>query len=300
MREPSPRTSRLAIAGGLAAAVALVAAGFVMGRKSAPVPKAPTTTPAVRPAPLPAPIPPTAAVLKRSDLLAIAAQAADAFASNIPMPVAIDAAAGHRFNLVLPLGCGGPDAAESSAAKHWSFDPKAATLRISVTPVMWKGEPWTAPDDAGETAFQGFWIARPWSSATVCPEGSAQSAATSSNSAMSHDPTVAIARPVSAAEGVKLRSYEVVRRATAADFDPRGGFHLRIIGRLRSASEGGAVICRQPDGADQPPRCLIVSTFSEVRIESPKTKAVLASWQIDNDLRGKEDEISLHLDADQR
>src|SRR5687768_7906924 len=163
MQEPSPRTSRLAIAAGIAAAAMLAGAGFLAGRQAAPQPQPPapvTTAP-----PLPAPEPAMPATLDRAALLAMVARAADAFASNAPVPPEIEAAAGQRFDLVLPFGCAAPGATESPGDMRWRFDQAAATLRITVDPALWQAGEWRADGVAGpsDAVFRGFWIARPWS-----------------------------------------------------------------------------------------------------------------------------------------
>src|SRR3546814_13703789 len=65
MQEPSVRTSRLAIAGGLAAILVVGGGGFFLGRTTAPVPPAPA--PALVPAPAPVPVPETPKDLERSE-----------------------------------------------------------------------------------------------------------------------------------------------------------------------------------------------------------------------------------------
>ena len=95
MQEPSVRTSRLAIAGGLAAILVVGGGGFFLGRTTAPAPPAPA--PMVVPAPTPAPVPETPKDLGRGELIALAQRAADAFASGEAMPKAVADAAGRRF-----------------------------------------------------------------------------------------------------------------------------------------------------------------------------------------------------------
>ncbi|MES2498659.1 MAG: hypothetical protein V4618_21295 [Pseudomonadota bacterium] len=289
MREPSPRTSRLAIAGGLIAAIALVGAGFVAGRGSAPAAQAPAPRPApatVRP---PDPAPDAPAMLDRAALLDIAAQAADDVAANAPLRPAVAAAGGRRFDLVLPFGCAAAEALESPGAMRWSFDPKTTTLRIAVDPILWRGSEWTGEDSAdGGPGLRGFWIARPWSTATTCvarrtPGPDPQAAPLDPPA-----PTLAIARLVEGGEVGKVRGYEVVQRLAATDFDPAQGFRLRITGRLSSVDEGGPVRCLQPDGAERRPVCVITATFSEIRIENPKNSAVLGSWPITDAARASD------------
>lgn len=288
MREPSPRTSRLAIAAGVAGAIALVGAGYLVGRRSAPMPEAPATV--LAPAAPSAPaadldFPPT---LDRTALLALGAQAADAFASNLPLPATISAAAGRRFDLLLPFGCEAPGATQSQGGMRWSFDSKAGTLRISVDPTTWRGGEWS---DAAvvdpETAFRGFWIARPWSTATTCAAHRLPEVVDGRPIVLSGQ-TVAIARPIAPQEVGKTRPYEIVQRIAITDFDPQQGFQVRILGRVQAAAGGDPIQCVQAGGGDQRPSCLITAAFAEVRIENPKNGSVLASWPIDDQVRGDE------------
>lgn len=289
MREPSPRTSRLAIAGGLAAAFILVGAGYFAGRSTVREPEAPVPVAAATQPPPAAPDPAILNALGRPGLLAMAAQAADAFASNVPMPATIHAAAGRRFDLVLPFGCEAADAVESPGAMRWTLDPKAATLRVTVDPVIWQSDEW--PGDAatdGEAALRGFWIARPWSTATSCAALRKPTANAAEAPPTPPSPTVAIARLIGAADAGKSRPYEIVMRAAAVDFDPQQGLRLRVVGRIQSGSAGSPVHCVQPAGGEHAPLCVITASFAEVRIENPKSGAVLASWPIADEMRGDE------------
>ncbi len=289
MREPSPRASRLALTTSIVVALGLFGTGFIAGRTTAPPPKVPIAEPTPSQPAVPDPAPVVSAALDRADLLAVAAQAGDAFASNNPMPAAVTAAAGRRFDLILPFGCEAPGALESSGAMRWSFDPKTATLRVTVDPVLWDAAQWSAVNDAGgKAALRGFWIAKPWSSATTCAAFRERNTAVGDTLLVPPAPTLAIARPTGPGDGGRIRPYEVVQRASADDFAPERGFQLRIIGRTSSPTEGGPVRCLQTGGHDQRPICFIIGTFFEVRIENPKSRAVLASWLIGDDVRDDE------------
>jgi hypothetical protein len=172
---------------------------------------------------------------------------------------------------------------------RWSFDPKAGRLKISVDPVLWQAGQWGGAWQADRLeGLRGFWIARPWSSATSCAAARAPHTEPGGAPPIPASPTVAIARFAGPGLGGKVRPYELVQRTGAGDFDPQKGFQLRIIGRVGAESEDGPVKCRQPGGAEQPPICFIIGTFSEVRIENPKDGAVLASWPIGDEVRGKD------------
>jgi hypothetical protein len=275
------------MAAGIAAALALIGVGFVAGQRLAPAPDAPVAAPPL-PSPVATPVAVVPAALERADLLKLAAQAADAFTSNTPMPTSVTNAAGRRFDLLLPFGCEAADQLESSGAMRWSFDPTASRLKVVVNPITWRAEQAGLAESPRQAAeLRGFWIERPWSSATNC---SVQMPDDDASEALSFEPnrTVAIARVASGNDGAKIRPYEVVQRVAAGDFDPQRGLQLRIVGRTAAESEEGPVRCLQPGGAEQRPVCFVIGTFSEVRIENPKGSAVLASWPIDDDVRGED------------
>lgn len=288
MQEPSPHTSRIAIAAGLAVALGLAGAGFLAGRSTAPG-NAPTEPGGIA---VPTAAPPSdaprdtgiAVALDRAALLTLARLAADAHASGQPMPAEVEAAAGRRFDLVMPFGCAAAGASASPGRLGWSFDAASATLRVAADPVIWPAADWAgAASPDGPAAYRGFWIDRPWSSATDCGLSGRLPPAPDEPATTSPAPTVqtlAIARVVDPEAGGKARAYQVVRRSSPTDFDPQQGFRLRILGRLRPPGGPDPVRCVQPGGAAQPPACLIVASFSEVHIEDGKTGSVLASWPI--------------------
>ncbi|MEJ5979664.1 hypothetical protein WG901_23630 [Novosphingobium sp. PS1R-30] len=166
---------------------------------------------------------------------------------------------------------------------RWKFDPTAGKLKITIDPVRWQGSDGGAADDDADKGLRGFWIARPWSSATTCQSARELTDDTAEPPLAPPTPTVGIARPA-AEEETKVRAFELVQRADGEDFDPQKGFQFRILGRLRAGSEGGPLRCLQLGGFEQRPVCLIIGTFTEVRIENPKDGSVMASWPISDDL----------------
>lgn len=105
MAEPSPRSSRLALACALVAAIAVGGAGFLLGRAASERPPAAVAPPAAAPAPKPAPEPASSGVLGRTELIALAAAAADSAAAGSDPGLEIGRADGRRFELRLPFGC---------------------------------------------------------------------------------------------------------------------------------------------------------------------------------------------------
>lgn len=287
MREPTPRTSRLAITAGFAVALALVGAGFLAGRNAATSPKGPQSEPTPTTFVEPTPAAVVAASLSRADLLALAAYAADAFSSEGPTPAAVSAAAGRRFDLILPFGCEAADAHGSTGSMRWSFDASAEKLTVAIDPVTWPASDGDSADDDAKKVLRGFWIARPWSSATTCEGSQKLIESTAGQTLTPPNSTVGIAR-LAANGDEKVRAFEVVQRSASEDFDPQRGFQFRISGRLRTGSEGGPMKCLQSGGSEQRPVCLIIGTFTEVRIENPKNGNVLASWPISDDPRGSD------------
>ena len=282
MQEPSVRTSRLAIAGGLAAILVVGGGGFFLGRTTAPAPPAPA--PMVVPAPTPAPVPETPKDLGRGELIALAQRAADAFASGEAMPKAVVDAAGRRFDLLLPFGCSGPSEAETSLPMQWRYDEAEGTLRVSVKPMMWSKADWNLDDRATTGAAEGFWITRPWSSSGACPLRAGQAFSRGVEPLTLPGQTLAIAQFFDGdadRDGRRNgRPFETVTRVAADKFDGSRGFRLRISGRLDAVTGNMPVRCVQPAGAEQRPICVIGARIDTVRLENPTSEEVLATWTI--------------------
>lgn len=295
MQEPSPRTSRLAIAAGVVVAAVIGGLGFLIGRGSVAdqEPAVPTAPPTIAPAP--PKVGPLA--LERAELLALAGSASDAAASGVAVPAQVHAMAGRRFDLVLPFGCGGPDDPRSREDLRWHYEPDKRTLRITVNPERWPMESWGLDGSAsGEAMLQGFWIPRPWSSATRCPAivsaplASATTTAvpppspptSAAGPARAKEPehTLAIARLVKDDRSARSRPFEIVQRIDLDRSAEALGFRLRVIGRIDSFVGVAPIHCIQPGGAAQRPHCMIAATFTELRIENPLDDKVLATWPL--------------------
>jgi hypothetical protein len=282
MREPNPRTSRLTIAAGLVVAIAIGAAGFFLGRSTAPPPPrpAPTPPPVVTPPP-----PPVQQVLGRADIVALAGRAADALAAGAPLPGDVADAAGRRFELALPFGCDGPVPETSTAALRWRYDAAEQTLRVHAAPTRWSAGDWQLDAAAGATAgFEGFWVSRPWSLAERCPRPRGQAVATDIQPVTLPGQTLAIAAQLAddarRAAGDDARSYDIVKRVPPQRIAATQGFRLRLIGRIGRLGDGQTVRCIQPAGIEQRPICLVLATIDEIRIENPLDDAVLGTWSV--------------------
>ncbi|MGA9582412.1 MAG: hypothetical protein WBR13_10640 [Allosphingosinicella sp.] len=288
MEEPSPRSSRLALAGALAAAIAVGGAGFLLGRAAQERPPAPVAPP-VAPPPTPEPEPVLSGLLDRADLLALAAEAADAAAAGRDPGPEVARADGRRFELRLPFGCAGPAAGDSAAPMRWRYDSKAEALRISVDPVAWTANDWWPADSAnGVEAIEGFWVDRPWTSSEACPEAgdppAEAGAAEASEPAAPTERTLALGQLFFAESGRGGRRngkpYQAVVRVAGDQLDSSAGFRLRIAGRIARAGDVGPVRCRRPTGPARRPTCLVSVVMDEVTVENAANGETLATWSV--------------------
>jgi len=282
MHEPSLRSSRLAIAGGLAAAVAVAGAGFFLGRVTSPAPSSPEPAPAAQSVPTP-PLPELKAprALSRADLISLGSRAADAVTSGRPLPADIIAAAGRRFDVVLPFGCDGPAPEGSSLPLRWRYEADKQTLRIHAAPTRWTASDWgLAPTSGAEPQMEGFWVSRPWSSAEQCPQARGQAAVTSAQPVTLPGQTLALAEVLPEGQRRTTRPYETVQLLPPERFSAAQGFRLRVTGHIEKLPDAEAVQCIQPAGIEQRPLCVIGVTFDDVRIENPLDGKILATWSI--------------------
>lgn len=283
MPEPSLRTSRLALAGGIVAAVVLGGGGFLIGRAT-------TERPALVVSPIPIAVPtpsPTATVrgvLGRAELVALANGAADALAAGKRTGDVIPDTAGRRFEIRLPFGCEGPASESSTAAMRWRYDADEQTLRIQAAPVGWIAADWwgqNAPDNVD--VIEGFWIARPWTTSEACPGGADRPAAIGAEAVTLTGQTLALGQ-MFAKDGPRRarrdgQPYRNVMRIPPDRLDTTRGFRLHLTGRLASMpGDAGPVRCRQPGGTEQRPICLVGVTFDRIAIENAANGEVVATW----------------------
>lgn len=278
MREPSVRTSRLTIAGGFAAVIVVGSIGFILGRGTANPDTEPETPPAiVAPSPTPTPGPETAGLLDRAALVALAARAADAFVAGDPTPAAVADATGRRFDLLLPFGCGGPNAEGSTLPLRWRYDTAAQTLRVTVETTDWQPRDWNIAN-TGIDAIRGFWITRPWSSGGTCPTQTGQAMARGMEPIILPGQSLAIAQFLTSSDRRNDHAFTVVQRVPAAKIDTSRGFRVRLTGRIARLPGSDPVRCVQPGGIDQQPICVIAASLDEVRIENAATGAPIGTW----------------------
>ena len=284
--EPSKKLRRLGIG---VAVIALAAAATVLALR--PTEKAASPAPPVR-APSQVVEPRTdqagsrpsavlTAVLSREDLLAAARAGAAAYAAGEDLPVELRALAGRRFQLRVPFGCRGPQAAVADRSASWEVGPDGETLRIRVRPENWTASSFAqALAGADVEAVEGFWIPRPWQMSEACP-------------ARSEDPLLAEAAPPSpqtvglvtvyGPESSRLgrradRPYELT--LALDDFGRPGdqGLQLILEGRIASLGAAGPMACRGAS-PDQRPVCLIGTTIERVAVRNPATERILGEWR---------------------
>jgi hypothetical protein len=285
MEEPSPRSSRRAIAAVLGAGIVIAGVGFLLGRTTAE-PARPKAPPAVA---IPSPAPTSEPILKgqlgRADIIALAASAADALAAGRQPKPAVAQAEGRRFALRLPFGCTGPAGENSNAAMRWRYDAESQTLRIHVAPVVWTAAEWWASGEAaGVEAVEGFWISHPWTSSEACPAPPGGPVAVSTAPVTLPGQTLAVGQVFfgEAAHGSRRHgdAYEAAIRIPQTEFDASDGFRLLITGRIAGNRATGPVTCRQPAGPEQRPICLVSVVIDEVAIENPATGETLSTWSL--------------------
>lgn len=294
MAEPEVRSSRIAIALAVLAAVAVGGGGFLIGRKSAPQPQIAADSAPQPSVARPIVLPAESLTLSRAELVSLAAKATDALSSGTQLPQAVRDSAGRRFELLIPFGCGGPSPSNGGNA-FWTYDKAQGRLRISVTPIQWQAADWNLGEVPTLEAIEGFWVDRPWSSSGDCPAAPEQAepapepakdtaAPNEQPVAKPQEPerTLAVAQ-VFLADGTRgirraNRPYSIVTRIPPERFDGTRGFRLRLTGRIERVPNGKPVQCVQPQGPDRRPACLIATVLDEVRIENPASGEVLATW----------------------
>lgn len=289
MREPSLRTSRLAIAGAVAALVAIGGAGFYLGRTTSPVPadEAPAKTAISTPEPV-LPVVEPVPLLDRAGLIYLANAAADAAVSGVALPAEVRDSANRRFEIAVPFGCAGPAEADSEAPLRWRYDEAAQTLRLHVAVTRWTADQWGLAEPEDGEAIEGFWIARPWSSSGECPPPRPADGAPAPALDGVPEQTLAVAqffrgdvRREALRDG---KPFQSVQRIASDAFAAPRGFRLMLSGRIDrvpgAQGPGAPVHCVQPGGPAQRPRCIVAVSLDEVRIENPASGEVLASWPI--------------------
>jgi hypothetical protein len=278
MEEPSVRTSRLAIAGGIAAVLLIGGGGFLLGRATVPPAPAAKPVPVIRVAPIP-PATGQTQILDRGKIITAAAKVADSLSSGSPMPADLETLPGHRFALSLPFGCGGPASPDSPAPLRWHYDDATQTLRIHIALIVWQPDEWGLQSDAAAIP-RGFWIMRPWSSAETCPAAASEAVASGTEPVTLPGQTLAVVSfGATAPKGAG--AYEAVVRVPREKLDMAEGLRARLTGRIDRVPGGaGAIKCIQPAGIEQQPICAIAAVFDELVVDNPATGETIATWTL--------------------
>ena len=166
---------------------------------------------------------------------------------------------------------------------RWRYDATEGVLRVHVAPVIWTTDDWWAAQAASNVeTIEGFWIARPWTSSEACPPSIVPVAA-----AIVKVPaqTLAIAQFFTAGAARQGRRdgqpFETSRKIEPDAFDASQGFRLRLTGRIGRIASGGPALCRQPEGANLRPVCVIAVSIEEVAIEDTTFGQTLDVWSLD-------------------
>jgi len=279
MREPSVRSSRLAIAGGLLAVILVGGAGFMLGRSTTARDASPVAVspPPVAPAPAPEPRKVTQ-VVGRAAMIDLARGAADALASgNKPADTGAELV-GRRFDLALPFGCAGAAGADSTAPLRWRYDDKSRTLRIQITETMWQPEAWGLPESGAPS--RGFWISHPWTASDNCPVAPANPPVPSAGAVVLPGQTLAVAS-FDAEPSRQPTPLEAAVKLEQGRAPPDHGLRARITGHIDHVpGGGGSIICAQPAGIEQQPVCAVAVIFDELKVEDPDSGETLATWTL--------------------
>lgn len=278
MTEPSRRSSRIALAVGLAGALVAAIGGYALGRSTAAAPEAPA--PAASPTAPPAARLPSVTALDRGDILNAVAVAADAHAQGKAGTAENAALVGRRFELRLPFGCYGASPEDSPSSLRWSYDAETRTLRVSAAPEVWTGIPWVrALGGEDVEAVEGFWIPRPWTASEACPTAEARAMVPPILPAPQQ--SVGLAQFFDAdSSRVPQRDgkpYETVEKIEPDALQATEGFRLVLSGRIGALPDGQPVGCGSA-GAELRPTCLVAVEVNRVAIENPLSGALLAEW----------------------
>lgn len=236
--------------------------------------------------------------LRRAELLAAAAAAADATAMGQALPDTNKALTGRLFTLRLPFGCDGPAERDERAWATWSFDATTRTLRLSTRPEQWGDAAWIA-DLAGNTdhdAVEGFWIRHPWTTSEECPRPALNGG--SADAPQAPPPVPGPAHPESVAPPVRqtlgiaqffsplaprvlqrgARPYAHTQRVPESQEIASTGFRLGIAGRVSAFADGQPIHCLATS-PDLEPVCIIAVEFSRIAFEQPASGETIAEWR---------------------
>ena len=268
----------------LLAGLALLAAGVVRWNDDAETGPAPVPAQQIPPPPeikapiaVPLPQPP----LNRQQLLSAFSAAADAVASNQPLPKDNASLVGKSFAIRLPFGCSGPMAEDAKDWAGWSYNPKTKALKLMARPEIWDAAPWVR-NLAGQLPFdaaEGFWIRQPWTSSQACPADPGLEAAGGIPGATRN--TAGIVQffspgsPRTLRRGVRPYAVTVKSKEEIAP-GPRD-YGLLINGKVVGFADGQPIHCIN-EAANLVPVCLIAVEFGRIAFEDIANGDILSEW----------------------
>lgn len=222
------------------------------------------------------------AAVRRTELLAAFAGAADAAAAGQSLPETNRALIGRTFTLGLPFGCNGETAADQSAWAGWTFDEARRTLKLSARPERWSEVAWVQAmaADLPHEAVEGFWIERPWTSSEDCP--SVQILPDSGLAPAGERPTIGMAQffapdsPRTFQRGSRPYAH-TLRLGEATQLEGRF-YRLTLTGRIAGFPDGQPIRCVQDSPAHRPV-CLMAVELAQVAFEDPRDGSTLTAWR---------------------
>ena len=282
MSDNSPRSADRKFALIAPVVVGLVAVVVLVLLLTRQPPPPPTPAPVVAEAPPlvaapPAPTQPAAAT--RTDLIAAAARASDAYAAGAKDGSGRDLV-GRRFRVRLTFGCGGPAGDPGSAQAYYQYDRAGSALRLVARPAVWTELPLVraAPTPSGTESVEGFWLPRPWLTSEGCP--TRRTVAPPATPTPVEAPTLGLAM-LHAAEASRVerrgqRPYEHVIKLAPENLDQAPTFGLVLEGKVSGFADGAAIHCWS-ESAEHRPVCLYAVDIDRVAFEDAKA-TVLADW----------------------
>lgn len=250
-----------------------------------PAPVAPAETPAKAPATAPLQAVTPEPALDRAALVAAVSQAAAAYAAG-ETPSGADPLVRRAFDVSLPFGCQGaeepPATGVGDGIARWSWSPDRKTIRLDLTPGDWTRSALIAgADTVSWEAVEGFWISKPWMTASGCPAVRADPLA--SGPAAASPETVGLAA-VFEEGGSRLGrrngrafSYTVRGEGDAAAVAPEDGYRLRLQGRIAAFPDGRAIRCRAAS-PKQRPVCVAAVQLDRVAFQTADGES-LGEWR---------------------
>lgn len=221
-------------------------------------------------------------ILDRSALLEAAAKTASDYAAGKGIDDQISALAGRRFELVLPLGCGGPLAEEGPVENGWRYDADSGILQAAFPSSIMAISNYFDGNSEGQASKdllgRGFWIEREWLRDAVCPVDNGQKEALS---VPVDNPSVAIGE-IETADAPRANDrdgadYRVSKRVDLADAPDDQGLRIVISGRLMT--DRNAPIQCESFHKDQRPVCLIFARFDRVALTNASGAETYGEWR---------------------